>query len=140
MSFYLPEEDQEYLTAKGIQYELLVEKVSGGQERRGVIFHGFPVPPGLRIVTNGSLANCECCDLLVIVPHGYATTKLDSFYASPYLKRFDGTDPRNATGQEVLFGATWQFWSRHLADSDWRVGIDGFSTYLQYITSELRNA
>lgn len=140
MSFQLPEEDQEYLDAKGIQYELLVETLPGGQERHGVVFRGFLVPPNLRIIANGSLASCERCDLLVVVPHGYATTKLDSFYTSLHLKRPDGTDPKNATGQELLFDAKWQFWSRHLVDSDWRVGIDGFSTYLQYIISELRNA
>jgi hypothetical protein len=76
----------------------------------------------------------------VLVPDGYATTKLDSFCALPRLKRPDDSDPQAANGETALFGKTWQFWSRHLDDKEWRVGIDGLRTYLSYIRGELRNA
>jgi hypothetical protein len=76
----------------------------------------------------------------VLIPSGYATTKLDSFYTLAHLKRPNGTDPQNATVVQALFQKNWQFWSRHLEDADWRVGKDGLRTFLSYIRNELRNA
>jgi Prokaryotic E2 family E len=139
MSF-LPEEDQEFLDSNGIKYELLTEKISDGAERRGVLFPGFGFVGNLRMQKEGALVVCESCDLLVLVPDGYATTKLDSFCTLPRLKRPDGGDPQAANGETALFEKAWQFWSRHLDDKDWRVGIDGLRTYLSYIRGELRNA
>jgi hypothetical protein len=80
------------------------------------------------------------CALLILIPSQYATTKLDSFYTIPHLKRADGSDPQNANNNSPLFKRSWQFWSRHLNNDEWRVGIDGFETYLQYVRSELRGA
>jgi hypothetical protein len=139
MSF-LPEEDQDFLDSNGIKYELLTEKSPDGAERRGVLFTGFAFVGSLRTQKEGALAVCESCDLLVLVPDGYATTKLDSFCTLPRLKRPDGSDPQAANGETALFGKAWQFWSRHLDDKEWRVGIDGLRTYLSYIRGELRNA
>lgn len=139
MSF-LPEEDQEFLSESGIKYEELAEKMPDGKERRGVLFPGFSVLGNLRKVDGATLAGAESCDLLVMVPDGYATTKLDSFYTIPKLKRADGKDPQNANGECPLFEKTWQFWSRHLDDQDWRIGIDGLRTFISYIRGELRNA
>jgi hypothetical protein len=139
MSF-LPEEDQEFLDSNGIKYELLSEKMPDGAERRGVLFPGFALVGNLRTQKESALVVCESCDLLVVVPAGYATTKLDSFYTLPRLKRADGSDPQATNAETPLFQKAWQFWSRHLDDKDWRVGIDGLRTYLSYIRSELRNA
>lgn len=139
MSF-LPEEDQEFLGEIGIQYQELVEKMPGGKERRGLLFPAFSFSGNLRRMNGGGLIVVDACDLLVIIPDGYATTKLDSFYTIPKLKRADGNDPQNATVDSALFGKTWQFWSRHLDDKDWRVGIDGLRTFISYIRGEIRNA
>ena len=139
MSF-LPEEDQEFLESNGIVHEPVTEKTPDGTERRGVLFPGFAFTSNLHTMQNGALAPCSECDLLVLVPDQYATTKLDSFYTVPRLKRADGSDPQNATGDTPMFGKTWQFWSRHLNDADWRVGVDGLRTFLSYIRSELRRA
>ena len=139
MSF-LPEEDQEFLNENGIKYQELLENMPNGQERRGVLFSSFSFSGNLRTTNGGSLVKAEACDLLVVIPDGYATTKLDSFYTIPKLKCADGRDPQNATVDSALFGKTWQFWSRHLDDGDWRVGIDGLRTFLSYIRGELRNA
>lgn len=139
MSF-LPEEDQEFLNENGIKYQELIENMPNGQERQGVLFSSFSFSGNLRTMNGGSLAKAEACDLLVVIPDGYATTKLDSFYSIPKLKCADGSDPQNATVDSALFGKTWQFWSRHLDDNDWRVGIDGLRTFLSYIRGELRGA
>jgi len=139
MSF-LPEEDQEFLDENGIKYQEFLENMPNGQERRGVLFSSFTFSGNLRTTTGGSLVKAEACDLLVLIPDGYATTKLDSFYTIPKLKCADGRDPQNATVDSTLYGKTWQFWSRHLDDNDWRVGIDGLRTFISYIRGELRNA
>src|SRR5438128_2153144 len=107
MSF-LPEEDQEFLDDSGIAYELRSEKLPDGTQRNGVVLPAFPVNGNLRAEQDTLLVMCTSCDVLVIIPIGYATTKLDSFYTSPRLKRPDGTDPDRATGQSDLFGKPWQ--------------------------------
>lgn len=136
MSF-LPEDDVEYLKAKQIPHELKEEKLPNGTERRGVVFPSFAFSGNLQAVDgNGQLA----CDLLILIPTGYATTKLDSFYTRPFLKKPSGSDPQAASGQQDLFGQQWQFWSRHLADGEWRAGQDGLETFLQYVRSELNRA
>lgn len=139
MSF-LPEEDQEFLDGNEIKYQLLIEKMPNGAERRGVLFPGFALVGNLRMQKGGTWVPCGACDLLVLIPDGYSTSKLDSFYTSPRLKRSDGNDPNRASGETQVFGRSWQFWSRHIDDKEWRVGVDGLRTYLCYVRSELRNA
>lgn len=139
MSF-LPEEDQDFLKSSGIPHELLEERTPDGAERRAVLFPAFNFRGNLKAQANGSLTPRDTCDLLVVIPGGYATTKLDSFYTVPRLKRADGSDPQNATGDTPMFGRTWQFWSRHLDDADWRVGVDGLRTFLSYIRGEFKRA
>ena len=140
MNDFLPEDDTDYLQGKRIKYELLIEPLPGDKERRGVLFPNFKVPENLWVYVDGILSPCQTCNLLVLIPDGYATTKLDSFYTSPRLKRGDGSDPKNANVETPLFGITWQFWSRHIEDRDWRAGLDGLGTFLNYIASELRSA
>lgn len=139
MSF-LPEDDQEFLAQNGIKHELLTERIPDGTERRGVLFSEFTFVGNLWIPKDGALVSCTTCDLLVLIPSGYATTKLDSFYTLPRLKRTDGSDPLNANTEAMMYQKTWQFWSRHLDDGDWRLGKDGLRTYLSYIRNELRSA
>jgi hypothetical protein len=137
---FLPEEDREFLADSGIEYGELTEKLPNGQERRAVRFPSFSFSGNLRCMNGSGLAKVETCDLLVVIPDGYPTTKLDSFYTIPKLKRENGSDPSNANVNSELFGRTWQFWSRHLEDKDWRVGIDDLRTFMSYIRGELRSA
>lgn len=139
MSF-LPEDDQEYLNHKGIKYELLSEQVADGGERRAIKIPEFTFASNLHSMKNGQLVPCASCDLLIVIPKGYATTKLDSFYTYPRLKRADGMDPAAATSESDLFGTKWHFWSRHLDDKDWRDGIDGLASYFNYVRRELHVA
>src|SRR5258706_15460795 len=113
MSF-LPEEDQEFLAESGIPHQELSEKTPDGSERRGVLFSDFTFNGNMWTPNGAGLVACGACDLLVVIPGGYSTTKLDSFYTSPRLKRADGVDPQNANTEAALFQRTWQFWSRHL--------------------------
>jgi Prokaryotic E2 family E len=121
-------------------HQLKAEKLPDGNIRRGIIFPAFVAGANLYHANAGRPALCAVCELLIIIPKGYATTRLDSFYTSPHLVRADGTDPDRATGREKIFGQEWQFWSRHLSEQEWRPGIDGLETYIQYILAELRKA
>lgn len=137
MSF-LPEEDQEFFAQKELKFELLEEKIPGGDIRNGVLFPDFEFSANLRI--DGVSEAVRTASLLILVPKGYATTKLDSFYTSPLLKRPNGAFPDRANSTATLFDRTWQFWSRHLAPNEWRAGQDGFESYLQYVRCELKRA
>ena len=139
MSF-LPEDDIDYLKAKQIEHDLKVEKQPDGTERRGILIPNFSFTGNLAAVNNGQLVSQSMCDLLIVIPSGYATTKLDSFYTRPFLKRPGGVDPQAASGTQDLFQLNWQFWSRHLENNEWRPGQDGLETYLQYVRSELERA
>lgn len=136
---FLPEEDVEFLEGNGIKYELLVETVNG-TVRRGVLLPGFAFAGNLRMQKDGAWVPCGNCDLMILIPDGYATTRLDSFYTLPRLKRADGADPQNTNAETPLFGKTWQFWSRHLDADAWRVGVDGLRTFLAYVREALRSA
>jgi hypothetical protein len=137
---FLPEEDQEYLRNKGCGYHLVAEVgVDGKIVGRALLFASFSVPGNLRVQTDSGLVVCQNCELMILIPPGYSATKLDSFYTRPHLKRTDGSDPQNANVEQLLFGRPWQFWSRHIADTDWRAGVDGIGTYLNYIVNELRS-
>ena len=135
MSF-LPEDDQDFLKSKGIPYELK-EK----DNKRGVLFPAFRFQGNLfQLDKDGALTPCEACDLLVLIPDGYDTTKLDSFYTRPTLKRPDGNLPDRATVIQNHFDQEWQFWSRHLSDEEWQQSARGFEVYLDYIREALRSA
>ncbi|AGK57043.1 hypothetical protein HYPDE_26813 [Hyphomicrobium denitrificans 1NES1] len=133
---FLPHDDVEFLSSKALIYEL---KDVGGQ--RGIVFPGLSFEGNLYCTNEQSqLVRCVSCDVLIRIPSGYATTKLDSFYTSPVLRRPDNSFPNCATGEETHFGRQWQFWSRHLDNSDWRPDIDGLHTFLNYVWNELRRA
>jgi hypothetical protein len=134
---FLPEADQEFFQEKNITYELLTESING-TEHRGVLFPVFRFEGNLRTAHDGNLLPCDSCRVLVLVPNGYSTARLDSFYTAPWLKRPDGNDPHAANSEQTLFQQSWQFWSRHLDEGDWRVGVDGFCTFINYIRGELR--
>jgi hypothetical protein len=137
---FLPEDDRTYLAEKGLEYQLQSEDTGPGSTRNAILLPQFALTGNLYASVDGKLVQTASCDLLIIVPSGYATTKLDSFYTIPRLKRADGADPNAATGEQELFARKWQFWSRHLEDKDWRDGVDGLSTYLEYVRRELKVA
>jgi hypothetical protein len=135
---FLPEDDQDFLRKKAIAHHFHSEG-QGETLRRAIELIDFDVPPNLyKRDPAGPLVPATKSNILVLIPKGYATTRLDSWYARPALLLADGNFPNCAGGQADMFGNTWQFWSRHLDPSEWRDGVDGLETYLQYIRSGLR--
>ena len=132
MSF-LPEDDTDYLKRKMFAYEL-----KNGPN--AIIFPEFAVPANIFTRVADKIEPLNICRLAILIPDGYATTKLDSFYTMPNLVRADGAQPNCATGLNEFWGQQWQFWSRHLDPSDWVVGIDSLETYLLYVHAELKKA
>lgn len=138
---FLPMDDREFFDTKGFAYEEIEEKLPDGNVRRLVVLDGLLAPPSIFVRdTQGQLVPAKTYKLLIVVPNGYATTRLDSFYTQPRLLRSNGAEPDRATGSSSFLGSDWQFWSRHLSDNEWRVGVDGMETYLQYVLNELRIA
>lgn len=135
---FLPEDDQDFLRRKAIKHRLVSEMV-GPEARRGVVFTEFEVPSNLCQRQNGQLVAGGTAAVLVLIPKGYATTRLDSWYVQPGLFFPSGGVVDCAGSEADLFNDRWQFWSRHLTDSEWRPDIDGLETYIQYIRAGLRN-
>lgn len=136
---FLPEDDQDFLRKKGISHRFHTEG-QGDARRRAIEFMDLTIPPNLfKRDANGLMVPAGTASILVLIPKGYSKTKLDSWYVRPALKLSNGS-PITATGDnQDLFQQSWQFWSRHLDDKEWRPGIDGLETYLQYIRAGLRD-
>jgi hypothetical protein len=125
---FLPEDDHEYLTSKGLLFE---EKFEGGQN--GLIIRNFVLPSGK--------FNCEQSDLLIIIPPNYPDTHPDMWYFYPRLLLLPSDAlPRATESNHNFEGKTWQRWSRHLQGGEWRAGIDGIHTYLKRVEIALANA
>jgi hypothetical protein len=133
---FLPLADREFLELKQVKYQELPNE--NGQNWLWI--DDFPVPPNLRGEVEGKLEVIAFATVVVAIPSGYNTTKLDSFYTRPRLKRVDGSSPQNTDGTLKLRDLEWQFWSRHLDDVHWRGGIDGLEVFFQYIAAALKGA
>jgi hypothetical protein len=125
---FLPEEDTQYLDFKKITCEEVIE---GSQH--AVIFTDFPLPSGKY--------DHEKVEILVLLPDGYNDVGPDMFYTYPKIKLMPQNVIANKTEAELSFrGVTWQRWSRHAPDSDWRAGRDGIRTILKRIKNALEVA
>jgi hypothetical protein len=137
---FLPEADQDYLRQKAIRHRLLAEKIDNSTDvRRGIEFLDLAMPANTCQRRAEGLVPGGVANVLVLIPTGYDKTRLDSWYLRPALFNLNGQVFDRAGSPTPLFGEEWQFWSRHLADNEWRPGIDGLETYLQYIRAGLRN-
>ena len=137
---FLPEDDIEYLESKGMAYEERTEAVAGGAKRNALLITSFTFGGNLYERVQDALVKRDSCDVLIVIPDGYATTRLDSWYTRQRLVRADGANPVQTSHTENMFGEGWQFWSRHLEPHEWRAGIDGLDTYLQYVRHGFRSA
>jgi hypothetical protein len=137
---FLPEDDIEFLDAKGWSYELKTEDLPGGAKRNAVLFPAFEFDGDLYASAGSQLTKVTQTDLLILIPQGYSTTQLDSWYTRPRLVRSTGENPVQTAHTQTLFGVDWQFWSRHLNAQDWRGGVDGLETFMQHVRTGLRQA
>ena len=92
-----------------------------------VVFDGFPLPSGY---------NRKTSRLLVKVPPGHPSAKLDMFWMDSELKLESGNLPQGCS-QEQALGMMWLRFSWHA--SNWNPGYDNLRTYLSFIKTRLKN-
>lgn len=119
----LPPDDLDYLRLKSPDFQVTVE---GGMHC--VVLPGFPLPVGFTMKES---------DLLVRLPAGYPDVKPDMWWFCPALKRADGKQIPATDVRESHLGRSWQRWSRHLNNGQWRPGIDSIASYLSLVSREL---
>jgi hypothetical protein len=123
---FLPSDDREWLEEAGYDYEEVAEP-----NKRGVIVRNYVLRDGTFQV--------PATDVLVHIPSGYPDTQLDMFYCSPQLLLVPGNRiPSCANVSETHFGKTWQRWSRHYRQGQWRRNIDNLGSHFNMIAEELR--
>jgi hypothetical protein len=120
----LPEEDENYLRAKGYKCEFVD---SGGEG--WLVIKDFPLAPGKYDHT--------VVDVLIQFPIGYNNAKLDMFYVVPAVRlKSNGQYPHRAESMENHAGRACQRFSRHLPT--WRPGIDRLQNFMQHVLRELQ--
>jgi hypothetical protein len=119
----LPEEDIEFLKAKGYQFTFTVEEKVGY-----LVIVDFPFPAAYAPRT---------AELLLRIVAGYPYSQLDMFWTTPDVKlAATNSYPERADVKEVYLGRSWQRWSRH-SQVEWRAGIDCLETFLGAVSHEL---
>ncbi len=117
--FPLPEQDEEYLNARGYPWETVIEN-----SVMRLVIHDFPVPSGY---------NYEKVSLNLRIGNNYPDEQIDMVYFYPHLARQDGK-PIGAISSDCFDGKDWQRWSRHRTPANpWRPGIDCIATHLYLV-------
>ncbi len=123
--FKLPQEDREFLDARGFIWETIV---SGSEQ--WLVIQDFPVPVGY---------NVDKATAALLIIAGYPDAPLDMVYFLPHLARQNNRSIPNLTPR-VIDGKNFQQWSRHrTGENPWRPGDDCISTHLALVTHFLKN-
>jgi hypothetical protein len=129
--FDLPEEDEEYLEARGLPWETAVI-MEGGTRSLWLFIHDFPLPPGYSSKQDPGSTPLNTAIAGIRVT-GYPGGALDMVYFHPPLRRTDGRPIPNL-GDLMLDGKAFQQWSRHYtAANRFRIGIDNIGTHLSLV-------
>jgi len=76
-------------------------------------------------------------DLLLRLSPGFPDLKPDMWWFDPPVRLADGRSVQATDLTEHYLGRSWQRWSRHLNDGQWRPGIDCLESFLALIRKEL---
>jgi hypothetical protein len=123
MSDLLSDTDLQYLRAKGYDFEVVVEA-----NMICVVLKEFDLPSGY---------SPENVDLLLRLPLQFPEAGPDMFWTSPDVRYLRGGSPPQTQVQEHHVGRTWQRWSRHFGQSNWRPGVDDLRSYVRLIRSTM---
>jgi hypothetical protein len=117
--FLLPEADEDYLNACGLEWETIIES-----SWRWLLLHGYPLPHGY---------NVSKATAAVSISAGYPDAQLDMVYFHPPLTRLDG-GAIGALSSQTIDGKSFQRWSRHRTGANpWRPGEDDLSSHLALV-------
>jgi hypothetical protein len=118
--FPLLPDDAEYLDARGLAWETLIEEPS-----RWILVRKFPIPEGY---------NVSDADIAILLPDSYPTTQLDMAYVFPALSLTSGAPINNIDFIQALDNRSFQRWSRHRTQANpWRPGLDNLGTHIELI-------
>lgn len=123
-AFALPEQDEHFLNASGLEWETIQES-----NKRWLILRNHPIPDGYTIPQ---------ANVAIMITPGYPAGPLDMVYFHPGLVRTDGVGIKALSNQSIE-GKTYQRWSRHYTSQNpWRPGLDDISTHLSLVNHWLK--
>lgn len=121
----LPQNDNEYLTTRFGEGNY---SIAADANMTCVVVKELQLPTGF---------SCEKTDLLIRLKPGYPDIAPDMWWFDPPVRRAD-TKPIPATDViENHLGRSWQRWSRHFTNGQWKSGIDSLESYFALINREL---
>lgn len=119
----LPANDIATFNERGIAHQVIPE---GGMTC--VIFSQWPLPAGF---------DQSASDLLLRLHPGYPDVPPDMWWFSPSVLLADGRELPNTSVVETYLGRSWQRWSRHFLNGQWKSGIDTVESYMALIRQDL---
>jgi hypothetical protein len=122
----LADDDVRFLESQGWRYELQPEG-----ELINLIIFGYELPPGYTVTH---------CDLLIRLPGGFPDAPPNMFWLDPPASYPNNSQPPGAEQREQYVGRSWQRWSRHLSNNEWRPGIDNLRSYLRFVRTNVEAA
>jgi hypothetical protein len=122
----LPPVDARYLVDRGLPHSVTTE---GGMTC--VLIAGLQLPAGL---------DRSAADLLIRLSPSYPDVPPDMWWFDPPIKLANGATIPATEVQESYLGRTWQRWSRHFNQGQWRSGLDSLESYVALIQRELRRS
>lgn len=124
--FQLPEQDREYLEARGLPWETIVDQGS-----QWLLIHEYSLPAGF---------NVKRASVALLISPGYPDAQIDMANLDPHLSLTTG-GPIKALSSRPIAGKQWQQWSRHRTGANpWRPGEDSISTHLVLVDHWLHAA
>jgi Prokaryotic E2 family E len=120
----LDEDDHAMLRERGYVCEVTVDE--GGWTN--LVIKDYTLPAGF---------DHEKVDLLLRLNPAFPDVKPDMYYVEPTIRlaATQGFAPASELHEPYL-DRTWQRFSRHLADGQWRPGIDNLGTWLTMIRQQ----
>jgi hypothetical protein len=113
--FALLDADEDFLDGLGLKWETVVEN-----QRRWLIVHNYPVPPGYTAATT---------TIALEVPTNYPSAQIDMFYCYPPLALALGRAIASTQVRAVIKGNEFHGWSRHRGGAwTWDPAKDNVST------------
>jgi hypothetical protein len=122
----LPEIDASYLKER-----LPNHTVTAEANMVCVLLPNYPLPEGFDRPTS---------DLLLRLSPGYPDVAPDMWWFDPPLRRADGQAIPATDVVEHHLGRSWQRWSRHFVDGQWKSGIDSLESFMALLRDELKRS
>ncbi len=119
----LPGIDEGYLASRKTAHTVTVEG-----NMTCVVLPGFPLPAGYERTHS---------DLLIRLSPGYPDVAPDMWWFDPPVRLVDNRSVQATECMEQYLGRSWQRWSRHLTQGQWKSGVDCLETFLALIRREL---